>query len=66
MDLKRRYGNGGHDLAGMFWDEMSLAPVETSFVVFVATDVYNNLRCGAVEIEIYTGTSKHSPCLTNF
>ena len=45
----------------MAWDEMALVPVLTSSVVFTALEVYDNtFRCGAVEIELYTGISKET------
>ena len=60
MDLSDRPGRDGSDLAGMAWDEMSLVPVVTSSVLFTATKVYKNNRCGALEIELYTGISKQA------
>ena len=60
MDLSRRQGKKGHGLAGMAWDEMSLVPVVTSSVNFTALEVYFNLRCGAIGIELYTGRSKNA------
>ena len=59
MDLSRRQGNDGTDLTGMAWDEMSVVPVVISSVNFTALEVYFNLRCGAIEIELYTGRSKY-------
>ena len=57
MHLSKRQGENGKDLTGMAWDEMALVPVMTSIVIFTAIDVYNNQRCGATEIELYTGMS---------
>ena len=60
MDLSNRQGNGGNDLTGMVWDELALVPVVTSTVIFTALEVYINNRCGAVEIELYSGSSKYA------
>ena len=43
----------------MAWDEMALIPVVTSSVLLTALEVYTNHRWCAVEIELYTGNSKH-------
>ena len=58
MNLARRLGGDGDDLAGMAWDEMVLPSVVTFTVTFTAVEVYNNLRGGALKIELYTGKSK--------
>ena len=58
MSLSRRQGRLGTNLKGMAWDEMALAPLETSSIIFNATEVYRNGRNGFIEIEIYTGTSQ--------
>ena len=59
MNLARRQGSDGDDLVGMAWDEMALPSVVTSNVIVTALEVYNNLRGGALEIELYSGRSKH-------
>ena len=58
MNLARRQGSRGFDVAGMAWDEMVLPAMVTSSVILTALEVYNNLRGGALEIELYTGMSK--------
>ena len=59
MDLSRRQGGGGGlDLSGMAWDEMALEPVLTSIVRFIIIEAYNDQQGGALEMELYTGSSK--------
>ena len=60
MGLIKSTGVHGYDLHGMLWHlETSLEPVETSAVKFYSGGIYvSDARCGAVEIECYTGTSK--------
>ena len=60
MELIRSQGRDGSDLRGMLWHlETSLEPVETSAVTFYSAGIYvSHARCGAVEIECYTGMSK--------
>ena len=58
MNVNRRTGQTQYDLEGLAWDEMSIMPLETSSVIFRVIEVYHNGKNGAVEIELYTGTSK--------
>ena len=60
MGLIKSTGVNGKDLRGMLWHlETSLKPVETSAVTFYSAGIYvSYARCGAVEIECYTGMSK--------
>ena len=65
MELSRRQGGvGGLDLAGMAWDEMVLESVLTSSVLFTVIEIYNDNQGGALEMELYTGSSKQCFVIT--